>query len=247
MKKLISIILSVCLIATMLVSCGSKDKNVLVVGTNAQFPPFESIGSDGYEGFDIDLIGAIAAKMGKKVEIMDMEFDGLLPALASHKVDLVIAGMSITPDREKNVDFAAPYYEASQVVLVAEGERAQYKSLSDLKGKRIGVAVGFVGESIASEELPGENIKAFLTGFELIKELANGRLDAVIFDNAPAKSFIKSQGSIEIAEGIAFDADSYGIALPKGSDELKAAINKAFAELVADGSYDALLKKHINK
>ncbi len=246
MKKFIAIAV-LALVACMSMACGAKDKDTLIVGTNAQFPPFESIGSNGYEGFDIDLIGAIAQKMGKKVEIMDMEFDGLLPALASNKVDLVIAGMSITPEREKNVAFAAPYYEAAQVVLVAEGQAGSYTSIADLKGKRIGVAVGFVGETIANEMLPGEDIKAFLTGFELIKELANGRLDAIIFDNAPAKSFIKSQGGIEIADAISFEADNYGIALNKKSTELKAAINKAFDELVADGTYDKLIAKHMSK
>lgn len=217
---------------------------VLIVGTNAEFPPFEYIGDDGEpDGFDIALIKAIGEKLGMEVRIENMEFASLVAAIGN-KIDLAIAGMSVMPDREDAVDFSDSYYEAVQnVIVLADSTIA---SAADLENKTIGVQMGTTGQYTA-EEIPGVTVQAYNKGVDAVNDLINGRVDAVIIDRNPAKVFAgKFEGQIVALEGDQFDfeIENYAIALPNESD-LVEKVNQALAELKEDGTYDALVAQYI--
>lgn len=225
-------------------SAENTEENVLIVGTNAEFPPFEYIGDDGEpDGFDIALIKAIGEKLGMEVRIENMEFASLVAAIGN-KIDLAIAGMSVMPDREDAVDFSDSYYEAVQnVIVLADSTIA---SAADLENKTIGVQMGTTGQYTA-EEIPGVTVQAYNKGVDAVNDLINGRVDAVIIDRNPAKVFeSKFEGQIVALEGdqFEFEIENYAIALPKGSD-LVEKVNQALAELRKDGTYDALVAQYI--
>ena len=150
MKKII-LVLSL-LMGILLVGCGSKkdEKKVVYVGTNAEFAPFEFLEGDKVTGFDMELIAEIGKVAGFEVEVKNQAFDGLLPALQSGKIDLIIAGMTVTDERKKAVDFSESYYTASQVIIVPADNTA-IKSFDDLKGKNVGVQIGTTGDTVISE------------------------------------------------------------------------------------------------
>ena len=222
----------------------NTEEGVLVVGTNAEFPPFEYIGDDGEpDGFDIALIKAIGEKLGMEVRIENMEFASLVAAIGN-KIDVAIAGMSVMPDREDAVDFSDSYYEAVQnVIVLADSSIA---SAADLENKTIGVQMGTTGQYTA-EEIAGVTVQAYNKGVDAVNDLINGRVDAVIIDRNPAKVFAdKYEGQIVALEGdqFGFEVENYAIALPNGSD-LVEKVNTAPAELKEDGTYDALVAQYI--
>lgn len=225
-------------------SAEEPEKSVLIVGTNAEFPPFEYIGDDGEpDGFDIALIKAIGEKLGMEVQVENMEFASLVAAIGN-KIDLAIAGMSVMPDREDAVDFSDSYYEAVQnVIVLADSSIA---SAADLENKTIGVQMGTTGQYTA-EEIPGVTVQAYNKGVDAVNDLINGRVDAVIIDRNPAQVFAsKFEGQIVALEGDQFDfeIEDYAIALPKGSD-LVEKVNQALVDLKEDGTYDALVAQYI--
>lgn len=226
-------------------AASSEEDNVLVVGTNAEFPPFEYVGDDGEpDGFDIALIKAIGEKLGMEVEVQNMEFDSLVTAIGS-KIDLAIAGMTITEERQAAVDFSDPYYEAVQsVIVLADSEIA---SAADLENKTIGVQLGTTGNSIVDDDIPGATAQTYNKAVDAVNDLINGRVDAVIIDRNPAKVFAQEfEGQVIALEGeqFGFGVEDYAIALPKGS-ELIAQINQALNDLKADGTFDALVAQYI--
>lgn len=247
MKKVIAMLVATVLCLTALTACGSEKAsgdNVLVVGTNAEFPPFEYIGDDGEpDGFDIALIKAIGEKLGMEVQIENMEFNSLVAAIGS-KIDASIAGMTITEERLEAVDFSNPYYEAVQYVIVPAD--STIATAEDLKNKTIGVQMGTTGDSIANE-IEGATVQAYNKGLDAVNDLNNGRLDLVIIDRNPAKVFVeKLEGKVVALEGAQFDFESeeYAIALPKGS-ELVEKVNQALTEMKADGTFDKLVAEYI--
>lgn len=217
---------------------------VLTIGTNAAFPPFEYIGDDGEPaGFDIALGTAIAEKLGLKVDVQDMEFGSLVGSIGS-KIDVAIAGMTITEDRMKEVDFSDSYYDAVQFVIAVPG--SEPKTTEDLENKKIGAQLGTTGESIA-EEINGAEVKSYDKAVDAVNDLLNGRVDLVIIDQNPAKVFEeKFAGKVVAIDGalFEFEPEQYAIALPKDSP-LVEEVNKALAELKADGTFDALVKEYI--
>lgn len=223
----------------------------MIVGTNAEFPPFEYVGDDGEpDGFDIALIRAIGEKLNMDVQVENMEFASLVAAIGS-KIDAAIAGMTVTEDRQAVVDFSDTYYEAVQSVIVlsdsdiakkAEGEI----SAADLENKTIGVQMGTTGNFIA-DEIPGATVQAYNKAVDAVNDLVNGRVDLVIIDTNPAKVFEeKFEGKVVALDGslFKFEPEYYAIALPKGS-ELVEKVNKALADLKADGTFDALVAQYI--
>ncbi|MCM1534463.1 MAG: basic amino acid ABC transporter substrate-binding protein [Clostridium sp.] len=233
---------------------GSADKaaavetikdGVLIIGTNAAFPPFEYIGDDGEpDGFDIALANAIAEKLGLTVEVQDMEFGSLVAAIGS-KIDVAIAGMTITDDRLEKVDFSDSYYDAVQFVIALPG--SEPKTAADLENKKIGAQLGTTGATIAEEEIKGAEAATYDKAVDAVNDLINGRVDLVIIDQNPAKVFEeKFAGKIVAIDGatFGFENEKYAIALPKDSP-LVAEVNKALAELKADGTFDALVKEYI--
>lgn len=231
---------------------GTNENGVLVVGTNAEFPPFEYVGDDGEpDGFDIALIRAIAEKMGMEVKVENMEFDSLVTAIGS-KIDVAIAGMTVDEERSQAVDFSDSYYEAVQYVIVsadsdiAKASEEKRAAISDLENQKIGVQLGTTGD-FKSEEIAGATVQKYNKGVDAVNDLINGKVDMVIIDRNPAKVFVdKFEGKLVAIDGAEynFETEHYAIAMAKGSD-LTAKVNEALAELKEDGTFDKLVAEYI--
>lgn len=241
MKKFVKSLLIGALVLSLSVSAMAKDK--IFVGTNAEFPPFEYLEKGEVTGFDIELVNEIGKVMDADVKVLDMSFDGLLPALQMKKVDLVIAGMTATEERKKTVSFTQPYYTASQVIIVKEGNNS-IKSFDDLKGKKVAVMLGFTGDTIVSE-IEGVNVERFNAAYAGIMALQADKVEAVVLDSEPAKNYVKQNPGLVLAEADA-EQEEYAIALRKNDKALLEKVEKALSELKANGTYDALIKKYFN-
>ena len=241
MKKFVKSLLMGALVLSLSVSAMAKDK--IFVGTNAEFPPFEYLDKGEVTGFDIELVNEIGKVMDADVKVLDMSFDGLLPALQMKKVDLVIAGMTATEERKKTVSFTQPYYTASQVIIVKEGNNS-IKSFDDLKGKKVAVMLGFTGDTIVSE-IEGVNVERFNAAYAGIMALQADKVEAVVLDSEPAKNYVKQNPGLVLAEADA-EQEEYAIALRKNDKALLEKVEKALAEVKANGTYDALIKKYFN-
>ena len=241
------------LMAVMMVAgCGGGDKKapavqapkVLKVGTEPTFAPFEfqKEGSKEFDGFDMDLICAIGKQLNMKVEILNMGFDALIPAINAGNIDVAIAGMSITPDRQKAVDMSDPYYVSGLVVVVGK-DNAAVKSVNDLNDKGIAVQIGTTGAERAAK-VPGAKVKNFNTNAEVFLELKNKGVEAVIIDKPVAEYFLATGGGKDYAKivGDTMEAESYGISLKKNSPLTKD-INKALLDLKKNGEYEKLYTK----
>lgn len=240
MKK---IILLSSLMAIALTGCGKKE-DVLVVGTNAAFPPFEYVGGlsgDEVKGFDIDIAKQIAEDAGKTLKIENMKFDSLIVALNAGKIDMIASGMTITTERLKSVNFSQPYYEATQVVITQKQDDS-INLLSDLKDKHAAVQLGTTGD-IMAKKYTGQ-VTAFNTGFEAIMELNNGKVDLVLIDSEPAASYLEKNPDLKLVE-LKFDAEFYGFAISKEDPELLQQVNATLAKMKTNGQYDTLISQHM--
>lgn len=219
--------------------------DVLRVGTNAEFPPFEYVGDDGEpDGFDIALIKAIGEKLGMEVQVENMEFNSLVSAIGT-KIDVAIAGMTVDEERKQSVDFSDSYYDAVQYVIVPAG--SDIKTAADLENKTIGTQLGTTGDFKVQDDIPGATSQQYNKAVDAVNDLINGRVDAVIIDKNPALVFEKKfEGQVVALDGADFDfeTEKYAIALPKGSDLLEK-VNNALAEIKTDGTFDALVAEYI--
>lgn len=218
----------------------SSSADVLVMGTNATFKPFEYKDGDSVVGFDVDIAKAIAKDSGKELKIEDMSFDGLLPALESGQIDMAVAGMSVTADRAKNALFSDSYYQASQQIVVPKNSSISNKY--QLQNKKIAVQLGTTGDQAASK-ISGAQVVQFPTVPNALQELASGKVDAAVLDNAPAAQYIVGFPTLKILDA-KLSSESYAIAFKKGNQTLADQANKTIAAMKADGRYDALLKKY---
>ncbi len=240
MKKLIMGL--VIIIGVFVGACGGKEENKKIyVGTNAEFAPFEYLEGDKIVGFDIDLINEIAKDAGFEIEIVDMEFDGLLPALQSKKVDIVIAGMTATEERKKAVEFSESYYTANQVIVTKEGVEG-FGNFNTLVGRKIGVVLGFTGDLVVSE-IEGVEVEKFDSAYAGIMALSSDKVEAVVRDSEPAKNFVAKNAGLKIVEGDA-ESEEYAIAGRKDNKKLIERINESLKVLKENGTYDQLLKKY---
>ena len=254
MKKAFMLLMAMVMMVMMVAGCGGGDKKpadkaaeatkVLRVGTEPTFAPneFQKEGSKDFDGFDMDLIRAIGKQLNMKVEIQNMGFDALIPAINAGNIDAAIAGMSITPDRQKAVDMSDPYYTSGLVVVVNKDNEA-VKSVKDLDNKGIAAQIGTTGAERAAK-VPGAKVKNFNTNSEVFLELKNKGVDAVIIDKPVAEYYLAQGGGKETAKivGETMEAESYGISLKKNSP-LTAKINKALLDLKKNGEYDKLYEK----
>jgi len=228
-----------------------KDRGTLIVGTSADFPPFEYVDSSGnIVGLDIDIANEIANKLGVKLVVKDLGFDALIPALQGKQVDLVIAGMTITEERAKVVDFSVPYYNASQAVISLSTEK--FSSIDDLKGKKIGVQTGTTGESWAEENLvskgiiPENNLLHYGKLSEALLALKRGDINAIIIDEPVARMFVKTVQGLQYDFGIN-TGEQYGIAVNKDSKDLLNLVNEVLNKMKSDGTLDLLVQKWFGK
>lgn len=218
---------------------------VLSVGTNAEFPPFEYVDDNGEpDGFDIALIKAIGEKLGVEVQVENMEFNALVASIGG-KIDVAIAGMTVTDERKEMVDFSDSYYTAVQYVILPKD--SEIAAAADLEGKAIGVQLGTTGDFIA-EEIAGAEVAQYNKALDAVNDLVNGRLDCVIVDKNPALVFqSRFQDQVTAVDGAQFDfePEEYAIAIPKGDTALADQINAALKEMMDDGTFDALVKEYI--
>lgn len=212
----------------------------LVMGTNAQFPPYEFYQDNKIVGIDADIAQAIADKLGMKLEIEDMAFDAIVPAVVSGKVDLGAAGMTVTDERKQQVDFTDTYATSTQVIIVPDN--SSIKGKDDLEGKAIGVQLGTTGDSLASK-IKGADIERYKKGMEAVQSLTHGKIDAVVIDQATAEAFVKNNEGIQILKETLSD-EHYAMAVKKGNTELLNQINGALKELKEDGTLDKIVAKY---
>ena len=238
------------LAAVTLVACGSKkdaDESIkenkkLVVAVSPDYPPFEFKtlvdGKDQVVGSDIKLAQAIANELGVKLEVTTMSFDNVLSSLQSGKADLAISGISVTDD------FSDPYYETQNAIIVRKDQESTYSSLDALKGKKVAVQKGTIEEGLAKKQLKDSTVISLTAMGEAINEVKSGQVDAVDLEKPVAEGYVAQNSDLTLAS-VALkvdDGDAKAVAMTKGNDKLKEAVNKVIKKLKADGTYDEYIK-----
>ena len=229
-----------------LAGCGKKEETkTLVIGTNAEFPPFEFVVSSGvidkYDGVDMAIAKQLAEDMGLEPKVENMEFDSTLIALQNGQVDIVASGMTIDKERAEEVDFSVPYFVATQVMIVKED--SAIAKASDMEDKKIVVIQGYTGETCVRKL--GYKYEAFKRGTEAVMELINGKCDVVVIDSATALSYIGDNEGLKVVyDNEAFGSEEYGIAVQKGNKELLDKVNETLNRMLSDGTIDKLVKKY---
>ncbi len=219
------------------------EKEVLVMGTNADFPPFEFIDDDNeIVGFDIDLANEIADILDMELEIENMDFDGLVSAVATGKVDIAVAAMTIREDRLETVNFSEPYFDAGQVIVVRD-DYDEIAGEDDLLDKNIAAQLGTTGQfALEDLEVPDDQVTLFPKVTEVFMELTQGKVDAVVIDEPVALRYIEQQEGLKLV-GDKFTDEVFGIAVAKENTELLDQINEALEEIKESGKYDELLEE----
>ena len=246
MKKFVALLLAVLMVAS-LCACGQKDTQTasdiktvtagkLTMSTNAQFPPYESVADDGkgyegtgFEGIDIEIAYALAQKLGLELVVDDMDFDSALSA--------------VTPERQNTMSFTDSYANGVQVVIVKEG--SDIKSIDDLEGKQIGTQRGTTGYSYCIDDYGEDSVVPFDDGATAVQNLLAGKVDCVVIDKAPAQEYVKANAGLTILD-TEYANEDYAIGMAKDNTALQEALNKALAELKADGTIQSIIDKYIS-
>ena len=256
MKKTISLIVLMAMIAAM-TACGggassdgadaalaTVNPGKLTMSTNAAFPPYEMTTDDGgFEGIDVEIAGAIAEKLGLELQVDDMDFDAALLAAQQGKSDIVMAGVTVTDERKKVMNFSDTYSTGVQVIIVPEGSDIQ--TIDDLAGHMIGAQRATTGYIYCSDEFGEENVTAYDNGLTATQALVNGQIDCIVIDSAPAKEFVKANPGLTILD-TPYAEEDYAIGMSLENEALLAAINGAMKELKEDGTIDEIVAKYIN-
>lgn len=226
----------------------NKEK-VYKVGIDTTYPPFEFEEGGEQKGIDIEIINEIAKSQGFKIELNPMDFGGIIPAMQAKELDVAIAGMSITDERKKVVDFSEPYFDAGLTLVVKKGT-IDIKSLDDLKGKKVAVKKGTTGAKFATDNAADKGYKVvqFNDSPAMFQEVANGNAD-VLLEDYPVIAYAIAQNDLGLEiVGDRLNGDQYGIAVLKGENQdLLEKINKGLKELKDSGKYDEILKKYLGE
>lgn len=260
MKKIISLILVISMIAVMFVlsSCGTKGKTLaqikskgeIIVATSPDFPPFEDIGNgegsvDGVSGIDVDIFKVIAEKLGVKLVFKSMDFDAVLAGISAAKYDVGAAGISQDPERAKNMLFTDPYCSASQAIVVKEGSTISSKA--DLAGKKVSVQTGTTAENLCTEL--GYTVSSYASNSDAETALTTDKVDAWVIDDLTAGEMVASYNSsnsdklVILKESLSSD-ESYAFIAAFGSETLVEEINKILAGLIEDGTIESIFAKY---
>lgn len=270
-KRLSALLLSCAIVAGLASGCSgepseagssgaSEKKDVLTVAVNAEFDPWEILDSDNNPiGCDIDIINAIAAKLGKTTKIDNMEFDSVVGSVASGKYDLAISGLTITGPRKESIDMSDPYYEGAAQILITKKDDTLFTGTTkeeldeQLKNKRIGVCSGFTGyfyavgdeEGWGFKKIEGADVQIYDNIAMAIQDLKNNKIDTIIMDDAVAKSSAASdenKDAIKVID-VPLTIESYAIGVKKGNEELLKQVNDALAELKSSGELQKMFDK----
>ncbi len=254
MKKIIAMLLVLTMMLCCFTGCGSKGTTLedvktageLVIATSPDFPPFEELTADGnVEGIEIEVLNLVCEKLGVELKIETMDFDSVLPGVQAGKYDVGVSGISVTPEREKNVLFTDPYCLAAQAIVVVEGSTIASKA--DLTGKTIAVQTGTTAESYCMDN--GYTISAFTANSDAQTALTTAKVDAWVIDDLTAAEMVAAYNAGNPAKKLvildeAMTTEPYAFAFAKGSDDLVAEINKIVNELVADGTIKGIFDKY---
>jgi ABC-type amino acid transport substrate-binding protein len=242
--------LTIFAVAVFAAGCGSSDDSTtgggggggetLTVGSDIPYPPFEQGKPGSYTGFDIELMEAIAGKIGRTAEFQDTSFETIFRDVAQGKFEAVISAATITPEREKAVAFSDPYYLSEQAILVKEG--SDIKGLADLEGKTVGAQQGTTGLELGKEKANAGELRPYPEGPDAVNALKSGIVEAVIIDAPVAQNAVEESGGIEIAEKVPTE-ETYGIAVALDNTELLDEINQGLEEVIDDGTYTTIYEK----
>ena len=225
-----------------LCACSGAGSSKLVMATNAAFPPYEMVEGNEIVGIDAEIAKLIAEDIGRELVIEDMAFDSVIAAVQTGKADIAMAGLTITEDRKKNINFSDPYTEAAQVIVVKTGSAVQ--SPDDLEGKTIGVQIGTTGDIYAAD-IADATIERYSKYYEAINALIQDKIDAVIVDREPARVFVDENEDLVMIDK-EFTLEEYAIGVAKENTELLDQINASLAKLKESGKVDEIINKYIN-
>lgn len=254
MKKIIAIVMSLVLFAgvAILAGCGKKEeKKTLILATSADFPPYEFVGDDGaYAGIDIEVSKLIAEKLGMELQVENMDFNSVISSVQTGKADIGMSGITVTDERKQSVDFTDSYATGVQVIIVKEG--SAIKTVDDLYATgakyKIGVQLATTGDIYISGDIEDKkmscSVEEYKTGADAVAALVAGKIDCVVIDNEPAKSFVAANSGLKILD-TEYVTEDYAICVSKENTELRDQINTALKELIADGSVQKVVDKYI--
>ncbi|MFC0581146.1 transporter substrate-binding domain-containing protein [Micrococcoides hystricis] len=212
------------------------------VVTDTSYVPFEFQEDGKTVGFDIDLINAIAEEAGFEIDLKNSNFDGIIPGLQTNSYDMAIAGIGITEERKKSIDYSDPYYRAGLIVAVTE-DNDEIKGIDDLAGKNVATRLGSTSAKYLADNVPEAEAQPYEQLDQAYLAVENGRADAILYDEPNVAYYIKTTGDGLKMVGEADDTVDFGIAFPKGSDDLRTAVNEALATLKDNGKYNELHKE----
>lgn len=250
--KIMALVLAAAFVFACFAGCSAKEetKDTLTLATSADFPPYESIGDDGsYVGIDIEIAQAIADKLGKELVVENMDFDAIINSVSTGKADMGMAGLTVTDERLQSVDFSTSYATGVQAIIVAEN--SPITTVDDLYAEGAAYKVGVQISTTADIYFSGDiekgsttcTVEQYQTGADAVSSLTTGKIDAVIIDNEPAKSFVAANEGLKILD-TKYAEEDYAIAFAKGS-ELTEEVNNALKELIADGTVQNIIDKYI--
>jgi len=248
LKKLALIILACTIGLGAMTSCSGG--NTITMATHAAFPPFEYVTDrnkalvDEFSGVDVAIAMEIAKETGKTLKVENMDFDSVLVAVPSGKVDFAAAGMTMNETRAKTMDFSDPYLVAVQYIIV-KGDNTDINSAKDLVDKRVGAVTGYTGYDVCSADLGIKDLQGFKQGVDAISELKNGKIDAVVIDSFTANALVAKNPDLKVIQDpTAFEDENYAIAVKKGNKELLDKINSVLKRLKDSGELDQLVQKY---
>ena len=241
--KVASIVLVIAMIACF-AACGGNggEKEKLTMATNAEFPPYEYVEGDKIVGIDAEIAALIADKLGMELEIVDVAFDSIIPGVQSGKYDMGMAGLTVNEERHEKVNFSTSYATGIQAVIVKDG--STIKSIDDLKGKKIGVQTSTTGDIYATGDYGEDAITRYDNGAVAVQALLAGKVDCVIIDNEPAKSYVAANDGLKVLD-TEYTVEDYAICFAKENTELQEKVDGALKELIADGSVKEVIEKYI--
>lgn len=242
-KRILALAMAALMVFAFVGCTADSDREVLTMGTNAAFPPYEFVDeNNNIVGIDAEIAAAVAEKLDMELEIKDMAFDSLITAVASGSIDVVLAGMTVTPERAESVNFSDSYATGIQVVIVTED--SAIATIDDLAGKKIGVQSGTTGDIYCAGDYGEDAVSRYDNGALAVQALQNGQVDCVVIDNEPAKAFVEANEGLKILE-TEYITEEYAAAIAKENVELLDKFNAALAELKAEGKLDEIIGKYI--